>query len=61
MCDERMVAVPVAKYEMLCGAAQESAMLRRILHQKLKSYGGIKHNELEDICTMLGMIEEKEN
>lgn len=58
MSEERTVAIPVEKYEALCCAAQESAMLRRYLQQKLNSYCTISHNEIENICVML-CIERK--
>lgn len=57
---ERIVAVSNCEYADLVSAAKECKMLRNLLRKKLESYGGISHKELEDICTMLGMIEEKE-
>lgn len=61
MCEfERIVAISNKEYADLVAAAKEAKMLRNLLHLKLKSYCGLSHSELEDICIMLDMIEEKE-
>ncbi len=40
--------------------AHEAKLLKIFLASKLTTYVGIKHDELETICKMFGIIEEKE-
>lgn len=40
--------------------AHEAKLLKNFLASKLTTYGGIKHEELETICKMFGLIIEKE-
>ncbi len=58
---ERCVVVSNTEYADLVSAAKEVKMIRNLLQKKMASYGGIKHNELEDLCAMLGLVEEKED
>jgi hypothetical protein len=44
----------------LINEAHDAALLKRILADRLNSYGGIKHDELELICTMFGIRREVE-
>lgn len=38
--------------------AREAELLKQYLSKKLKSFCGISHAELEDICAMFGILEE---
>lgn len=38
--------------------AHEAKLLKNFLAAKLTSYGGIKHDELETVCTMFGITKE---
>ena len=38
--------------------ARDAALLKQVLREKLKRYGGIKHEELELICAMFGIQRE---
>lgn len=38
--------------------AHEAKLLKNFLAAKLSSYGGIKHDELETVCTMFGIPKE---
>jgi hypothetical protein len=40
--------------------AHEARLLKRLLAKKLNEYGGIKHDELKDICTMFNITEDDE-
>jgi hypothetical protein len=44
----------------LMNEAHDSALLKRILADKLNRYGGITHSELALICTMFGIEKEVE-
>lgn len=44
----------------LLNEAHDAVLLKRILEKKLNGYGGIKHDELELICTMFGIRKEEE-
>lgn len=39
---------------------KELEILKRYLLRKLKGYGGITYHELDDLCHMMGWIEEEE-
>ena len=58
---ERCVVISNAEYANLVATNNEAEILKRFLHKKLKSYAGIDHNELEDICVMLHIIEPKDD
>ena len=62
MCEcERCVVISNSEYADLVTAAKEVKMVRNLFRKKLKTFCGITALELEDICAMLGMTEEKEN
>ena len=42
----------------LVRAEHEATILKRLLAEKLRSYSGITREELENICTMLGVTRE---
>lgn len=42
----------------LVQAEHELKLLKAFLANKLARYGGIKHEELENICTMFGITKE---
>lgn len=60
MIDGRMhdasqyVLIPNEEYRELVSAQQEAECIKRILKEKIKHYGGIKHEELEMIGVALG-------
>ena len=43
--------------EGLVKEAHEAKLLKNFLAKKLSEYGGIKHEELKNICTMFGISE----
>lgn len=48
------------KLHDLIKEAHEAKLLKQLMAKKLTQYGGIKHDELENICVMFGIIIEKE-
>ena len=44
--------------EQLIKEAHEAKMLKQFLANKLSRYGGIKHEELETVCSMFGITKE---
>ena len=38
--------------------AHEAKLLKQLMAKKLAKYGGIKHDELENICMMFGINKE---
>ena len=58
---ETTVTIPTYMYQKLVAGDTTAALLMRYMKNKLASYSGIKHNELADLCSMLGLVEEKED
>lgn len=52
------VFIPNEEYRQLVNAKRDSECLKRVLVEKLKSYAGIKHEELLMICTFFGLTQE---
>ena len=48
----------LSEVERLMKAEHETTLLKRLLAEKLRSYSGIPREELENICTMLGVTRE---
>jgi hypothetical protein len=46
------------EYRELVKAKRDADCLKAILLQQKESYGGMKHEQLEMICTMFGLKEE---
>lgn len=46
--------------QQLVREAHEARLLKQLMATKLTKYSGIKHDELETICVMFGIIEPKE-
>lgn len=38
--------------------AHEARLMKQLMKKKLAQYGGIKHDELENICIMFGITKE---
>ena len=46
------VYIPLDEYRGLVRTQRDVECLRSIMQERLKSYGGIKHEELEILCKM---------
>lgn len=57
---EMEICIPVERYTELIRAERDADHLKEFLCSKLKSYGGISHNELE-MLRALGFIRGCEN
>ena len=57
--DAQSVVISQAEYAALIEDSSVLNSLLALIANKVKSYGGISHNELEMLCTMYGI--EKEN
>lgn len=44
--------------EQLIKEAHEAKMLKQFLAKKFSRYGGITHEELENLCTVFGITKE---
>ena len=49
------------KIEELVKEAHEVKMLKQFLAKKLSRYGGITHEELENLCSVFGIAKEGDN
>lgn len=48
----------LSEVERLMKAEHETILLKRLFAEKLRIYSGITREELENICTMLGVTRE---
>ena len=55
------ITIPVAKYNELIIAANELKNLKSLLGQEKRKWCGITYQDLEVICKLYGIEEEKEN
>ena len=52
MNDKACLYIPVEEYRELVRTQRDAECLRSIMAERLKTYGGIKHDELEILCKM---------
>lgn len=54
------VYIPIDEYRELVRTQRDAECLRAILWERLKMYGGIKHEELEILCKMFVPMESED-
>lgn len=58
---ETVTTISNTQYAALVSAAKEAEMLKMFLAFNRERYCGLTHAELENLCVMLGIAEEKED
>ena len=59
MNEKPCLYISVDEYRELVRTQRDAECLRSIMQERLKSYGGIKHEELEILCKMFLPAVEK--